>query len=175
MEQAEEVVPLALMALGLDPNTGNPADLAKAKKLLMRIRPGVTTITSSNYIDDASAGKIILGQGWNGDVRRVAQARKKQGDITVVVPDGRDRALGRQLVHHARTHPTRWRRTPGSTTCSTRRSPRARSLYHNYAIPIAKMWALPGAKALAERPDGQHRPDEGQELQVHPQPDARPS
>lgn len=87
LEGAEEVVPLALMALGLDPNTTNEADFAAAKDFLLKIRPGVTTI-SSTYIDDATAGKIILGQGWNGDMRRVASGRKAQGDITVVIPDG---------------------------------------------------------------------------------------
>jgi len=86
MDGAEEVVPLALMALGYDPNTGDPAELDKAKSFLLSIRSGVTTIDSSNYINDASAGKIILGQGWNGDVRRIVSARKKQGDITAVLP-----------------------------------------------------------------------------------------
>ena len=86
MDGAEEVVPLALMALGYDPNTGDPAELDKAKSFLLSIRGGVTTIDSSNYINDASAGKIILGQGWNGDVRRILSARKKQGDITAVLP-----------------------------------------------------------------------------------------
>ena len=51
----------------------------------MSFRKGVTTISSSSYIDDAIAGKIILGQGWNGDVRRIVQGRKKQGDITAVL------------------------------------------------------------------------------------------
>jgi spermidine/putrescine-binding protein len=86
MDGAEEVVPLALMTLGYDPNTGDPAELDKAKTFLLSIRSGVTTIDSSNYINDASAGKIILGQGWNGDVRRILSARKKQGDITAVLP-----------------------------------------------------------------------------------------
>src|SRR5207245_1324453 len=62
LDGAEEVVPLALMALGLDPNTDNPADLKKVTAFLMSIRKGVTTITSSSYIDDAIAGKIILSQ-----------------------------------------------------------------------------------------------------------------
>jgi spermidine/putrescine-binding protein len=87
LDGAEEVVPLALMALGYDPNTGDPAVLDKAKSFLLSIRGGVTTIDSSNYINDASAGKIILGQGWNGDMRRIVAARKKQGsDITAVLP-----------------------------------------------------------------------------------------
>jgi spermidine/putrescine-binding protein len=86
LDGAEEVVPLALMALGLDPNTDSSADLAKAKDFLLSIRSGVTTIDSSGYINDAIAGKIILSQGWNGDVRRIVQARKKQGDITPIIP-----------------------------------------------------------------------------------------
>ena len=86
LDGAEEVVPLALMALGLDPNTDSSSDFAKVKKFLLEIRQGVTTIDSSGYINDAIAGKIILGQGWNGDVRRIVQARKKQGDITAVIP-----------------------------------------------------------------------------------------
>ena len=30
----------------------------------------------------------MLGQGWNGDMRRIRDARKKQGDITAVLPTG---------------------------------------------------------------------------------------
>jgi spermidine/putrescine-binding protein len=88
LDGAEEVIPLALMALGLDPNTDSKSDFAKVRKFLLGIRKGVTTIDASNYINDAIAGKIILGQGWNGDVRRIVQARKKQGDITAVIPTG---------------------------------------------------------------------------------------
>jgi spermidine/putrescine transport system substrate-binding protein len=86
LDGAEEVVPLALMALGIDPNTDKDSDFSKAKKFLLGIRKGVTTIDSSGYINDAIAGKIILSQGWNGDVRRIYQARKKQGDITPIIP-----------------------------------------------------------------------------------------
>jgi len=85
LDGAEEVVPLALMALGLDANTTSKGDFDKVTQFLMSIRKGVTTISSSSYIDDAIAGKIILGQGWNGDVRRIVQGRKKQGDITAVL------------------------------------------------------------------------------------------
>src|SRR6476620_946038 len=88
LDGAEEVVPLALMALGLDPNTTASGDFDKVTDYLMSFRKGVTTISSSSYIDDAIAGKIILGQGWNGDVRRIVQGRKKPGDITaVLLPD----------------------------------------------------------------------------------------
>src|SRR3954469_18415157 len=46
MDGAAEVVPLALMALGYAPNTGNPAELDKDKNFLLSIRSGVPTIDS---------------------------------------------------------------------------------------------------------------------------------
>ena len=70
----------------MDANTDDQADFDEAQKFLLSIRKGVTTISSFGYIDDAIAGKIILGQGWNGDVRRIVQGRKKEGDITAVLP-----------------------------------------------------------------------------------------
>jgi spermidine/putrescine transport system substrate-binding protein len=85
LDGAEEVVPLALMALGLDANTDSQDDFDQVTDFLMSIRKGVTTISSSGIIDDTIAGKIILGQAWNGDVRRMVQGRKKQGDLTAVL------------------------------------------------------------------------------------------
>ena len=99
LDGAEEVVPLALMANGMDPNTDSSSDFAEVKKFLLSVRPGVTTIDSSSYINDAIAGKIILSQGWNGDVRRIVEGRKKQGDITAIIPTEALGDLGRQLVH----------------------------------------------------------------------------
>src|SRR5215471_18570167 len=75
LDGAEEVVPLALMALTLDPNTDSQSDFNEVKSFLLSIRKGVTTIDSSSYINDAIAGKIIMSQGWNGDVRRILQGR----------------------------------------------------------------------------------------------------
>ena len=98
LDGAEEVVPLAAMALGFDANTEDQGELDETQQFLLSIRKGVTTISSFGYINDASAGKIILSQGWNGDVRRILKARQKVGDITAVLPDGEVRGMGRQLV-----------------------------------------------------------------------------
>jgi spermidine/putrescine transport system substrate-binding protein len=85
LEGAEEVVPLALMALGLDPNTDSDADFQKVRDYLMSIRKGVTTISSSAS-DDEAAGKILLGQDWNGSLINVL-AQRKEGDLTGVIPE----------------------------------------------------------------------------------------
>ncbi len=62
LDGPEEVVPLAAMSIGIDPNTTSQADFDTIKSFLLSIRKGVTTISSFGYINDASAGKIILSQ-----------------------------------------------------------------------------------------------------------------
>jgi spermidine/putrescine transport system substrate-binding protein len=135
LEGAEEVVPLALMALGLDPNTTSQSDFDQVRSFLLSIRKGVTTISSSGYIDDASAGKIILGQGWNGDVRRIVQARKAQGDVTAIIPTGASEIWADNwCIPASAPHPNaahawiNWLLTPSTAVTEMN--------YHNYQIPI---------------------------------------
>jgi spermidine/putrescine transport system substrate-binding protein len=135
LDGAEEVVPLALMALGLDANTDSPDDFQQVSDFLMSIRKGVTTISASNYIDDAIAGKIILGQGWNGDVRRIVQGRKKQGDITAVLCKEKSEIWSDNwCIPETAPHPVaahawiNWLLTPSTAVTEME--------YHNYPIPI---------------------------------------
>jgi spermidine/putrescine transport system substrate-binding protein len=136
LDGAEEVVPLALMALGLDPNTGSSTDFSDVTKFLLSIRKGVTTIDSSSYINDAIAGKIILSQGWNGDVRRIVQGRKKQGDITPVIPHAASEiwadnwCIPANAPHPVAAHAwINWLLTPSTAVTEMN--------YHNYKIPMA--------------------------------------
>jgi spermidine/putrescine transport system substrate-binding protein len=136
LDGAEEVVPLALMALGLDPNTDSSSDFAQVKKFLLKVRPGVTTIDASGYINDSIAGKIILSQGWNGDVRRIVQARAKQGDITPVIPTGVSEVwadnwcIPVNAPHPVAAHAwINWLLEPAVAV--------AEMNYHNYKIPMA--------------------------------------
>jgi spermidine/putrescine transport system substrate-binding protein len=135
LDGAEEVVPLALMANGMDANTDSQSDFDKVSDFLMSIRPGVTTISASNYIDDAIAGKIILGQGWNGDVRRIVQGRKKQGDITAVLPHEKSEiwsdnwCIPKEAPDPVAAHAwINWLLTPSTAVTEME--------YHNYPIPI---------------------------------------
>jgi spermidine/putrescine transport system substrate-binding protein len=135
LDGAEEVVPLALMALGKNPNTQSSSDFKEVTKFLLSIRKGVTTIDSYGYINDAIAGKIILSQGWNGDVRRIVQARKKQGDITPVIPTGRSEVWADNwCIPASAPHPVaahawiNWLLVPSTAM--------AEMNYHNYPIPI---------------------------------------
>jgi spermidine/putrescine transport system substrate-binding protein len=145
LDGAEEVVPLALMALGLDPNTTSQSDFNTVKSFLLSIRKGVTTIDSSAYIDDAIAGKIILSQGWNGDVRRIVQGRAKQGDITAVIPHAASEIWADNwCIPASAPHPVaahawiNWLLTPSTAVTEMN--------YHNYKIPMpAALAQLPAA------------------------------
>ena len=145
LDGAEEVVPLALMALGLDPNTDSASGFAKVKSFLLSIRKGVTTIDSSAYINDAIAGKIIMSQGWNGDVRRIVQGRKKQGDITAIIPQAASEIWADNwCIPASAPHPVaahawiNWLLTPSTAVTEMN--------YHNYKIPMpAALSQLPSA------------------------------
>ena len=135
LDGAEEVVPLALMALGLDPNTTSESDFSQVKSFLLSVRKGVTTIDASAYIDDAIAGKIILGQGWNGDVRRIVQGRAKQGDMMGVIPtEASEIWADNWCIPATAPHPVaahawiNWLLEPATAV--------AEMNYHNYPIPI---------------------------------------
>jgi spermidine/putrescine-binding protein len=135
LDGAEEVVPLALMALDIDPNTDSDSDFNEVRDFLLSIRKGVTTISASGYIDDAIAGKIIMGQGWNGDVRRIVQGRKQQGDITPVLLDKTSEIWADNWVVPASAPDPvaahawlNWLLTPSTAVKEME--------YHNYTIPI---------------------------------------
>jgi spermidine/putrescine transport system substrate-binding protein len=135
LDGAEEVVPLALMALGLDPNTTSSGDFSTVSKFLMSIRKGVTTIDSSAYINDSIAGKIIMSQGWNGDIRRIVQGRKKFGDITPIIPHAASEiwadnwCIPANAPHPVAAHAwINWLLTPSTAVTEMN--------YHNYKIPM---------------------------------------
>ena len=72
-----DVLPGVLAYLGLDPTSESEADLAKAEKTLMAIRPYLRMIHSSNYIDALANGEICIALGWSGDV---LQARDRAAE-----------------------------------------------------------------------------------------------
>jgi putrescine transport system substrate-binding protein len=74
IDSPSEVIAAALLYLGRDPTSQDPADAAAAAAVLMKIRPYVRTIDSSNYISELANGSVCLALGWSGDV---LQARSR--------------------------------------------------------------------------------------------------
>ena len=79
-----EVIPAALSYLGLDPNSTNRNDYAKAEALLMKVRPYVTYFHSSRSISDLANGDICVAMGWSCDVLQAAErAKEANNGVTV--------------------------------------------------------------------------------------------
>jgi len=88
IESPAEVIGVALNSLGYSMNTTSDKELNAARDLLLKVRPYVKTINEV-YVDDFISGKIDLGITYSGDGLRIRNARKSQGDILVVAPEGR--------------------------------------------------------------------------------------
>jgi putrescine transport system substrate-binding protein len=89
LDAPDEVIGIALAYLGKDPNSEKTEDLKAAEDLLMKIRPYIRMIHSSQYIDSLANGDICLSLGWSGDVLQAKSraADAKQGvDIALSVP-----------------------------------------------------------------------------------------
>ncbi|MCC6074895.1 polyamine ABC transporter substrate-binding protein [Pseudomonas sp. GCM10022188] len=79
LDSADEMIPAMLNYLGLDPNSQNPEDYAKAEARLLAIRPYVTYFHSSKYIADLANGDICVAAGYSGDVLQAADRAEEAG------------------------------------------------------------------------------------------------
>ncbi|WP_277963694.1 polyamine ABC transporter substrate-binding protein [Pseudomonas sp. RIT-To-2] len=77
MDSADEVLPATLKYMGLDPNSANADDYAKAKAKLKAVRPYVTYFHSSKYVSDLANGNICVAFGYSGDVFQAANRAKE--------------------------------------------------------------------------------------------------
>jgi putrescine transport system substrate-binding protein len=89
LDAPEDILPVALNYLGLDPNSKKTEDLEKAAKLLESIRPYVQKFHSSEYINALANGDICMTLGWSGDILQAANraVEAKNGhEIKYAVP-----------------------------------------------------------------------------------------
>jgi putrescine transport system substrate-binding protein len=72
LDSPEDIVPVALNYLGLDPNTTKEEDLKKAEDLFLKIRPYIKKFHSSEYINALANGDACMALGWSGDMFQAA-------------------------------------------------------------------------------------------------------
>ena len=69
LDSADEILPVVLNYLNLDPNSNNLADYkGPVADLMKAVRPHITKFHSSNYINDLANGDICFAVGWSGDI-----------------------------------------------------------------------------------------------------------
>jgi putrescine transport system substrate-binding protein len=75
----EEVVPIALDYLGLDPNSSSPDDLAKVEAMLAAVRPHVQSFDTAGFSRALAEGDICAAVGWSGDMLKAANQAAESG------------------------------------------------------------------------------------------------
>ena len=75
--------------LGKDPNSQKPEDLAEGETVLLKIRPYIRSINSSEYIEALANGDLCVAVAYNGDVMQArdrAQDANKGIEIKYSIP-----------------------------------------------------------------------------------------
>ena len=76
LDAPEELISAALMHLGEDPASTDPAVLAKTEAVLMAIRPYIRMVNSSELIPNVGTGRVCFAFGWAGDIIKGSDAYK---------------------------------------------------------------------------------------------------
>ncbi len=84
LDSANEILPLVLNYMGLNPNSTNPEDYVKARALLSKVRGDITYFHSSRYITDLANGDLCVAIGWSGDAFQ-AKARAEEANNGQVI------------------------------------------------------------------------------------------
>jgi putrescine transport system substrate-binding protein len=82
MDNAEDVIQLALNYLHLDPNTQKPEDFKAAEQLLLSVRPYVRTFDSEGFMNALPNKELCIAMSWSGDYQ-TALARAKAAGVTI--------------------------------------------------------------------------------------------
>lgn len=79
LDTPSEILPVALLYLGEEPNSFDPAVIQKGVDLMQKIRPHITQFHSSQVIDALANGDACLAIAWSGDVLQAANRAEEAG------------------------------------------------------------------------------------------------
>lgn len=89
LDSPTDIIPVVLNYLKLDPNSQKPEDLKAAEEAIMKFRPYLKYLSSSQYINDLAGGNVCVAIGWSGDVS-IARARAEEAkngvNIDYIIP-----------------------------------------------------------------------------------------
>ncbi len=89
LDSSRDVLQLALVYLGLDPNSTRIEDLKAAEKLILAVRPFIRTFDSAEYINSLANGETCIAMGWSSDYATALARARAAGihlDISFTVP-----------------------------------------------------------------------------------------
>jgi putrescine transport system substrate-binding protein len=89
LDSPAEMMRAVYSYLGKDPNSQKAEDLVQAEAVLLKIRPYIRNINSSEYIEALANGDLCIAVGYNGDVMQArdrAREANKGIDVKYFVP-----------------------------------------------------------------------------------------
>jgi putrescine transport system substrate-binding protein len=89
LDSPAEMMRAVYSYLGKDPNSQKPEDLVQAEAVLLKIRPYIRNINSSEYIEALANGDLCIAVGYNGDVMQARDRAREAGkgiDVKYFVP-----------------------------------------------------------------------------------------
>ncbi len=85
LDSPTDVLPAALLYLGLDPDSKKPEDLEKAADVVRKVRPSIRKFTSAEMINALARGDICVAFSFSGDILQARDrgAKAKPQAVTV--------------------------------------------------------------------------------------------
>ena len=84
LDDEREIIGMALLVLGYDKNSVDPAQLEAAKKKLIELKPNIKLYDSDSPKTALLSGEVVAGVVWNGEA---ALAHQENPKITYVLPE----------------------------------------------------------------------------------------
>jgi putrescine transport system substrate-binding protein len=90
----EEIVPITLDYLGLNPSSLAQEDLARAEETLMAIRPYVLSFDTAGFTRALAEGEACVALGWSGDMLKAERQATESGqDFSIAYSIPKEGAL----------------------------------------------------------------------------------
>ena len=71
LDDAREAIAFGALLLDIDPNTRDPAALARIRKILIDQKPLVRAYDSASFDDAILSGEVVLAQSWSGQIAKI--------------------------------------------------------------------------------------------------------
>ncbi len=84
LDSYSEIIPIALNYLGLKHNSVKKADLKKAEKLLMSVRPYIRHFNTGSFIEELATGELCVAITYNGDAGMSAMRAEELKNNVVI-------------------------------------------------------------------------------------------
>jgi spermidine/putrescine-binding protein len=84
LDDEREIIGMALIVLGYDKNSTDPAQLEAAKQKLIALKPNIKLYDSDSPKTALLSGEVVAGVVWNGEA---SLAHQENPDITYILPE----------------------------------------------------------------------------------------